>query len=110
MSIVCFPGNPADWFLGSCVFGGLRQCEPVWYRAGYPGCKPDIWHSAEPDSGAGYSRLVSGSMFEIFYKLKLYAAKIFFWYLNCNCKTIKAISYSPSNSFEQIEILQRNEF
>lgn len=22
-------GNPADWFFGSCVFGGLRQCEPV---------------------------------------------------------------------------------
>lgn len=63
LSIVCFLGNPADWFLGSCVFGGLRQCEPVWHRAGYPGCKPDIWHSAEPDSGAGYSRLVSGSTF-----------------------------------------------
>lgn len=65
-SLFCFLGNPADWFLGSCVFGGLRQCEPVWHRAGYPGCKPDIWHSAEPDSGAGYSRLVSGSTFLVF--------------------------------------------
>lgn len=76
--IVCFLGDPADWFLGPCVFGGLCQCEPVWHRAGYPGCEPDIWHFAEPDSGAGYSRLVSGSTFPRNFSTKLYAAKIFF--------------------------------
>lgn len=87
----CFLGNPANWFLWPCVFRGLRQCEPVWHRAGYPGCKPDIRHSAEPDSGAGYSRLASGSTFEIF--LQSVMLQKHSLYLNSNRKKYLAIPF-----------------
>lgn len=91
VSFCCFLGNPADWFLWPCVFRGLRQCEPVWHRAGYPGCKPDIRHSAEPDSGAGYSRLASGSTFKIF--LQSVMLQKHSLYLNSNRKKYLAIPF-----------------